>query len=154
VFTGSENSWAALINQTLRWNNGGLFSPEILTRINYTVLMLTISLSVLAFLLLPFFPKLWPMPLAQLIVMLENTLGALFIAGGGTCGKGQGGNTAGPGREKTPPGAGKRAPPPSSLPGVFWIRELLFMPFYMTLMTILGFLGVKTTWKESTVKPY
>jgi cellulose synthase/poly-beta-1,6-N-acetylglucosamine synthase-like glycosyltransferase len=163
VFTGSENSWAALINQTLRWNNGGLFSPEILTRINYTVLMLTISASVLALLLLPFFPKLWPMPLAQLIVMLENTLGALFIAGGGTCGGGacgggicgkrQGGNTAGPGRKKAPPGAGKR-PPPSSLPGIFWIRELLFMPFYMTLMTILGFLGVKTTWKESTVKPY
>jgi cellulose synthase/poly-beta-1,6-N-acetylglucosamine synthase-like glycosyltransferase len=137
VFTCSENSWASLINQTLRWNNGGLFSPEILTRINYTVLMLTISAGALACLLLPFFPKLWPMPLAQLIVMLENTAGALFIAGGGVRGKGA---------------AGKSAGPRSSLPGVFWIRELLFMPFYMTLMTILGFLGVRTTWKESAVK--
>jgi cellulose synthase/poly-beta-1,6-N-acetylglucosamine synthase-like glycosyltransferase len=138
VFTGSEDSWKALINQTLRWNNGGLFSPEILTRINYTVLMLTISASALAIFLLPFFPNLWPMPLAQLIVMLENTAGALFIAGGGACGK----------------EAGKSARRPSSLPGVFWIRELLFMPFYMTLMTILGFSGAKTTWKESAVKPY
>jgi hypothetical protein len=25
------------------------------------------------------------------------------------------------------------------------------MPCYMTLMTIMGFCGVKTTWKESTI---
>ncbi|MDR0399935.1 MAG: glycosyltransferase [Treponema sp.] len=130
VFTGFEPSWKALINQTLRWNNGGLFSPEILTRINYTVLMITIAAAVFAFLLLPLFPNLWPMPLAQLIVMLENTAGALFIARGGI---------------------GKTGKAGSSLPPVFWIRELLFMPFYMTLMTILGFLGVKTTWKNSTL---
>jgi hypothetical protein len=146
VYTKPETAWGALINQTLRWNNGGLFSPEIVTRINYTVLMLTISVSVLAFFLLPFFPKLWPMPLAQLIVMLENTLGALFIAGGGACGKAEGGNRAGRGK------GGSRGPAGSSLPELCWIRELLFMPFYMTLMTILGFLGVKTTWKESTMK--
>lgn len=148
VFTGSEDSWKALVNQTLRWNNGGLFSPELLTRINYTVLMLTITASVLAFFLLPFFPNLWPMPLAQLIVMLENTGGALFIAGGG-----MGGGKAVKGAEDAA-GAGKNRKARSSLPPVFWIRELLFMPFYMTLMTVLGFLGVKTTWKESTVKPY
>jgi cellulose synthase/poly-beta-1,6-N-acetylglucosamine synthase-like glycosyltransferase len=148
VFTGQENSWKALINQTLRWNNGGLFSPEIVTRVNYTILMLTISASVLAFFLLPLFPKLWPMPLAQLIVMLENTLGVLFIAGGGACGKEDGGIRAERGKR------GKRRGPaggPSSLPGLFWIRELLFMPFYMTLMTVLGFLGIRTTWKESTM---
>jgi cellulose synthase/poly-beta-1,6-N-acetylglucosamine synthase-like glycosyltransferase len=148
VFTGSEDSWKTLINQTLRWNNGGLFSPELLTRINYTVLMLTIAASVLAFFLLPFFPKLWPMPLAQLIVMLENTAGALFIAGGGVW------------REravkevKDAAEAGENIKTRSSLPPGFWIRELLFMPFYMTLMTILGFLGLRTTWKENTVKPY
>jgi cellulose synthase/poly-beta-1,6-N-acetylglucosamine synthase-like glycosyltransferase len=141
VFTGVENSWKALINQTLRWNNGGLFSPELLTRINYTVLMLTIAASVLAFFLLPLFPKLWPMPLAQLIVMAENTVGALFIAGGGALG-----GTA-------VKGAGGDIKTRSSLPPVFWIREFFFMPFYMTLMTVLGFLGVKTTWKESAVKP-
>jgi cellulose synthase/poly-beta-1,6-N-acetylglucosamine synthase-like glycosyltransferase len=130
VFTGSEPSWKALVNQTLRWNNGGLFSPEILTRINYSVLMLTITTAVLALFLLPLFPELWPMPLAQLIVMLENTAGALFIARGGL---------------------GPRQNPEGSLPRSPWIRELLFMPFYMTLMTVLGFLGVKTTWKDSTL---
>jgi cellulose synthase/poly-beta-1,6-N-acetylglucosamine synthase-like glycosyltransferase len=132
VFTTAESSWKTLINQTLRWNNGGLFSPELLTRINYTVLMLTISTAALAFLLLPFFPKLWPMPLAQLIVMLENTAGALFIARGGI-------------EKNTGPG--------SSLPPFFWIRELLFMPFYMTLMTLMGFCGVKTTWKNAPIGP-
>jgi cellulose synthase/poly-beta-1,6-N-acetylglucosamine synthase-like glycosyltransferase len=145
VFTGSEDSWKALINQTLRWNNGGLFSPEPLTRINYTVLMLTIAAGVLALFFLPFFPTLWPMPLAQCIIMLENTAGALFIAGGGTWG-----GTAVRGAEEAA-GAGKNAGARSSLPPVFWIREFFFMPFYMTLMSFLGFLGVKTTWKETVM---
>jgi cellulose synthase/poly-beta-1,6-N-acetylglucosamine synthase-like glycosyltransferase len=145
VFTKSEPSWKALVNQTLRWNNGGLFSPEIVTRINYTILMLTIAVSVLALFLLPLFPKLWPMPLAQLIVMLENTAGALFIAGGGTWGGG--------GATREASGGAVKATHRPSLPPVFWLRELLFMPFYMTLMTALGFLGVKTTWKETTMGP-
>ncbi|MDR2176632.1 MAG: glycosyltransferase [Treponema sp.] len=136
VATKPETGWKALVNQTLRWNNGGLFSPEIVTRINYTVLMLTITASVLALFLLPLFPKLWPMPLAQLIVMAENTAGALFIAGGGTKARGKGKDS-------------KRF----SLPPVFWVREFLFMPLYMTLMTALGFLGVKTTWKDSKMRP-
>jgi cellulose synthase/poly-beta-1,6-N-acetylglucosamine synthase-like glycosyltransferase len=128
VRTGCELSWRALINQTLRWNNGGLFSPEIVTRINYTILMLLIATDALVILFLPFFPKLWPMPVAQLIVMLENTAGALFIAKGG-----------------------KDTSQPLSLPPALWVRELLFMPFYMTLMTIMGFCGIKTTWKGSDV---
>ncbi|MDR2376097.1 MAG: glycosyltransferase [Treponema sp.] len=134
VYTKPETSWKALINQTLRWNNGGLFSPEIVTRINYTILMLTITVCTLALFLMPLYPKLWPMPLAQFIVMLENTLGAVCIARGGRW-KGRGTETR------------------SSLPPLFWLRELLVMPFYMTLMTVLGFLGVKTTWKETTMGP-
>ncbi|MDR0669194.1 MAG: glycosyltransferase [Treponema sp.] len=135
VHTKPETGWKALINQTLRWNNGGLFSPEIVTRINYTILMLTITVCTLALFLMPLYPPLWPMPLAQFIVMLENTLGAVFIARGGR-------------------GAGKGPESRSSLPPLFWIRELLVMPFYMTLMTVLGFLGVKTTWKETTMGPH
>jgi cellulose synthase/poly-beta-1,6-N-acetylglucosamine synthase-like glycosyltransferase len=129
VHTGPESAWKSLLNQTLRWNNGGLFSPEIVTRINYTILMITIALCTLPLFFLPLYPKLWPMPLAQLIVMLENTLGALCIGRGG------------------------REARARSLPPQLWIRELLFMPFYMTLMTALGFLGVKTTWKETTMGP-
>jgi cellulose synthase/poly-beta-1,6-N-acetylglucosamine synthase-like glycosyltransferase len=128
VHTKPESAWRALINQTLRWNNGGLFSPEIITRINYTILMITITLCTLSLFFLPLYPKLWPMPLGQFIVMLENTLGALCIARGG-----------------------RRTKARSSLPPQRWIRELLFMPFYMTLMTVLGFWGVKTTWKETTM---
>jgi cellulose synthase/poly-beta-1,6-N-acetylglucosamine synthase-like glycosyltransferase len=144
VFTKSEDSWRSLINQTLRWNNGGLFSPEPFTRINYTVLMLTIVVCALAPLFLPLFPALWPLPLAQFIVMLENTAGALFIARGGF------GKTP---KAVFPKPGSSAGPPASSLPPVCWIRELLFMPFYMSLMTLMGFFGVKTTWKDSPIGP-
>ncbi|GHV60776.1 hypothetical protein AGMMS49587_03250 [Spirochaetia bacterium] len=122
VKTGAEHSWKTFINQTLRWNNGGLFSPEMLTRINYNLLMIVISTGILAIPLLPFFPGLWPMPLGVFIVMIENTIGSLCIA-------------------------------KSSLPRprFCWIPELLFTPVYFTLMTIMGYLGIKTNWKGSRV---
>jgi len=44
VITLGENTWKTLINQTLRWNNGGLFSPDKVTRINYNFLMITIGM--------------------------------------------------------------------------------------------------------------
>ncbi|MDR3146996.1 MAG: hypothetical protein LBU00_01310, partial [Treponema sp.] len=140
VGTKPETTWKTLINQTLRWNNGGLFSPEPVTRLNYTILMLTITVCALVLFLVPLYPPLWPMPLAQFIVMLENTLGALCIARGGAPAKGAAAQAA---------RSGRIVQARSSLPPVFWIRELLFMPFYMTLMTLMGFLGVKTTWKDS-----
>jgi cellulose synthase/poly-beta-1,6-N-acetylglucosamine synthase-like glycosyltransferase len=43
VLTLSETSWKSLVNQTLRWNNGGLFSPDFGTRLNFNVLMIMIS---------------------------------------------------------------------------------------------------------------
>jgi cellulose synthase/poly-beta-1,6-N-acetylglucosamine synthase-like glycosyltransferase len=128
VFTGAEKSWRSLANQTLRWNNGGLFSPETVTRINYTVLMLVISMGSLALPLLPFLPKLWPMPAGLFVVMIENTIGSLCIA-----------------RRRDRQGSSL---PPSPL---LWLPELVFMPFYMTAMTIMGYLGIKTDWKGSNV---
>ncbi|GHV90228.1 glycosyl transferase [Spirochaetia bacterium] len=122
VKTGAEKSWKSLINQTLRWNNGGLFSPEILTRINYNLLMIVISTGILAIPLLPFVPGLWPMPLGVLIVMLENTAGALCI--------------------------GKSSLP---RPRFLWIPELLFTPVYFTLMTLMGYLGIRTDWKGNKI---
>jgi cellulose synthase/poly-beta-1,6-N-acetylglucosamine synthase-like glycosyltransferase len=120
VKTAAEKSWKSLINQTLRWNNGGLFSPEIVTRLNYNMLMIIISTGILAIPLLPFVPGLWPMPLGVLIVMIENTIGALCISG-------------------------------PSLPRsrLRHIPELLFTPVYFTLMTIMGYLGIRTDWKGS-----
>jgi cellulose synthase/poly-beta-1,6-N-acetylglucosamine synthase-like glycosyltransferase len=132
VFTGAEKSWRSFINQTLRWNNGGLFSPEAVTRINYTVLMLVISTGIFALPLLPILPKLWPMPTGVFIVMIENTIGSLRIAR----------------RRKISPQGGASSLPPSPF---LWLPELIFMPFYMTAMTVMGYLGIKTNWKGSEV---
>jgi cellulose synthase/poly-beta-1,6-N-acetylglucosamine synthase-like glycosyltransferase len=132
VFTGAEKSWRNFVNQTLRWNNGGLFSPEAVTRINYTVLMLVISTGIFALPLLPLLPKLWPLPAGVFIVMIENTIGSLCIAR----------------RRKISPQEGSSLPPSPFL----WLPELIFMPFYMTAMTVMGYLGVKTNWKGSEVE--
>jgi cellulose synthase/poly-beta-1,6-N-acetylglucosamine synthase-like glycosyltransferase len=118
VETGAEHSWRSFINQTLRWNNGGLFSPDPLTRLNYNLLMLVISTGVLALPLLPFFPGLWPLPLGVFIVMIENTLAAFGLF-----------------KKKLPRG------------GAAYFLTLLFTPLYFTLMTLLGYCGVKVTWK-------
>jgi cellulose synthase/poly-beta-1,6-N-acetylglucosamine synthase-like glycosyltransferase len=128
VFTGAEGSWRRFANQTLRWNNGGLFSPETVTRINYTVLMLVISTGILAIPLLPLLPKLWPLPAGVFAVMIENTIGSLCIA-------------------RRRDGQGSSLPRSSLL----WLPELIFMPFYMTAMTIMGYLGIKTDWKGTRV---
>jgi len=122
VETGAENSWRSFINQTLRWNNGGLFSPEALTRFNYNLLMLVISAGILAIPLLPFFPGLWTLPAGVFIVMIENTIAAFALF-----------------REKLPRGG--------LLIKLGYFLTLLFMPVYMTLMTIMGYAHIKTTWK-------
>jgi len=123
VETDAENSWRSFINQTLRWNNGGLFSPEILTRINYNLLMLVISTGILAIPFLPFFPGLWPLPAGVFIVMIENTIAAFGLF-----------------RAKLPKGG--------LLIKLGYFLTLLFMPCYLTLMTLMGYARVKTTWKN------
>jgi cellulose synthase/poly-beta-1,6-N-acetylglucosamine synthase-like glycosyltransferase len=120
VMTWGENSWGALISQTLRWNNGGLFSPELSTRLNFGFLMISISLGMLAIPLLPFIPTLWPLPAAILFSSLTmNAISTLILF--------------------------KRALPKA---GPAWILHTVFTPLYFTLLTILGFLGVKPSWKE------
>ena len=124
VITQGEATWKELINQTLRWNNGGLFCPDPITRFNYNFLMITISMGTLALVLLPFFPSIWPLPLGPLTVMIFNTIANLGLFG-------------------------------VSLPrrsfSFGYALTLLFTPVYFSLMTILGFLGVKTTWKDVQV---
>jgi cellulose synthase/poly-beta-1,6-N-acetylglucosamine synthase-like glycosyltransferase len=120
VMTRGERSWGALINQTLRWNNGGLFSPDRSTRLNFGFLMIAISMGILAIPLLPFLPSLWPLPSAVLCSMAANTLATLRIFG-------------------------------AALPkaGPAWMLHTVFTPMYFTLLTILGFLGKKPSWKDS-----
>jgi len=124
VITQGEKTWKTLINQTLRWNNGGIFSPDKATRINYSFLMITITMGVLAFPLLPFIPSIWPLPLGPVTVMVFNTIANLGLFG-------------------------------VSLPrrtfGFDYLLTLLFMPVYMALMTIMGYFGIKPTWKGKEV---
>jgi cellulose synthase/poly-beta-1,6-N-acetylglucosamine synthase-like glycosyltransferase len=126
IMTGAEKTWRNFINQTLRWNNGGLFSPELMTRINYNLLMLVISTGILAIPLLPIFPNLWPMPTGVFIVMIENTIAAFGLF-----------------RKKLPPGG------PLNLG---YLLTLLFTPVYFTLMTIMGYCGIKVTWKDRVIR--
>jgi cellulose synthase/poly-beta-1,6-N-acetylglucosamine synthase-like glycosyltransferase len=122
VKTGGEISWKALVNQTLRWNNGGLFSPDPGTRFNFGFLMITISMGILAIPLLPFFPGLWPLPAAVMIAMTGNTVATLRLFGASL-----------PRR------------------GWAYLIQLVFTPMYFTFLTILGFCGVKVQWKGSPV---
>jgi len=122
VITQGESSWKALVNQTLRWNNGGLFSPDGVTRFNYTFLMVTISMGIVTIPLLPFIPSIWPLPLGVLVSMTFNTIANL--------------------------GLFRTSLPRQSFA---YILTLLFTPVYFTFLTALGFLGVKPTWKGETV---
>ena len=124
VITQGENCWKDLISQTLRWNNGGLFSPDLSTRFNYNFLMITISMGVLAFPLVFFIPSIWPLPLGPVTVMVFNTIANLCLFG-------------------------------VSLPrrsfSFGYLLTLLFTPVYFTLMTLLGFLGIKPKWKGKKI---
>jgi cellulose synthase/poly-beta-1,6-N-acetylglucosamine synthase-like glycosyltransferase len=124
VDTAAEKSWRSFINQTLRWNNGGLFSPEGVTRFNYNLLMLLISTSILAIPLLPFFPGLWPLPAGMFLAMLENHIAVFALFG-----------------TKMPKG--------KFLTKLAYALFLLFMPAYLTLLTIMGYLRINTNWKGS-----
>jgi cellulose synthase/poly-beta-1,6-N-acetylglucosamine synthase-like glycosyltransferase len=127
VETAAEKSWRAFINQTLRWNNGGLFSPDKITAFNYNLLMLIIGAGILALPLLPFIPALWPLPTAVLIGMIMNNTVAFALF-----------------RARLPSGG------LSVKLGYF--LTLLFMPAYLTLMTLMGYAGIKATWKDELVK--
>jgi len=125
VETVAEDTWRGFISQTLRWNNGGLFSPEPMTCFNYNLLMLVITTGILAIPLLPFFPGLWPMTAGVYIVMIENTIAAFGLF-----------------RKKLPPGG------PLNLG---YVLTLLFTPVYFSLMTIMGYCRVKIKWKGKEI---
>ncbi|MDR2482774.1 MAG: glycosyltransferase [Treponema sp.] len=118
VMTRQEPSWKRLVNQTLRWNNGGLFSPDWTTRINFTILMLIIASGVVTVPFLPFCPGLWVFPAMVLFGMTLNTIAALRLFG---------------------------ASMPRA--GAAYILQVLFIPCYFTFLTALGFLGVKAGWE-------
>ncbi|MDR1410875.1 MAG: glycosyltransferase [Spirochaetaceae bacterium] len=118
VLTKNERTWKALVNQTLRWNNGGLFSPAAGTRLNFGFLMVTISMGILAIPVLPFINGLWPLPAAVLFSMTMNTIATLRLFG-----------------------------PALPRGGLGYVVQIVFTPAYFTFLTILGFCGVKADWK-------
>ena len=122
VITQGEHTWKDLVSQTLRWNNGGLFSPDLITRINFTFLMVTISMGIVTIPLLPFVPSIWPLPLGVLVSMTFNTIANLGLF-----------------RVSLP----RRS--------FAYILTLLFTPVYFTFLTALGFLGIKPKWKNQAV---
>jgi len=122
VETSAEKTWRDFINQTLRWNNGGLFSPDPVTRFNYAFLMITISMGIVTVPLLPFIPSIWPLPVGVLTSMTFNTIANLVLF-----------------RISLP----RRR--------FAYILTLLFTPVYFTFLTALGFLGIKPKWKGETV---
>ena len=124
VITQGEKTWRAMINQTLRWNNGGIFSPDPATRFNYNFLMITITMGVLAFPFLPFFPSVWPLPLGPVTVMVFNTIANIGLFGVSL---------------------------PRRRFCFGYLLTLLFTPAYFALMTIMGFLGIKPEWKGKRV---
>jgi cellulose synthase/poly-beta-1,6-N-acetylglucosamine synthase-like glycosyltransferase len=125
VETAAEKTWRGFINQTPRWNNGGAFSPDPATRINYNFLLLIIAAGIFALPFLPFFPGLWPLPFAVLIGMIENTAAIFGLF-----------------RVKLPQGG----------PLNFgYALSLFFTPVYSTLMLIMGYCGIKVTWKGKNV---
>jgi cellulose synthase/poly-beta-1,6-N-acetylglucosamine synthase-like glycosyltransferase len=123
VLTRPEQSWAAFLNQTLRWNNGGLFSADPLTRIGFGGLMISISMGIIAIPFLPLCPGLWPLPAAVLLSMIMNTAAVLAMGS---------------------------VPPLTNAAG--YVIQLLFTPAWMTLLTVLGFLGLKPGWKGSSFR--
>ena len=118
IMTLGENNWKDFIVQTLRWNNGGLFSPDLATRLNFGFLMITISMGILAIPFLPFIPLLWPLSAAVLISMTANTIATLLVFGVSLPKK-----------------------------GIAYVIQCVFTPMYFTFLTVLGLCGIKPKWK-------
>jgi cellulose synthase/poly-beta-1,6-N-acetylglucosamine synthase-like glycosyltransferase len=118
VVTTPVPGWRELITQGLRWNNGGLFAPDLETRLVFGALALSISAGVISVPFVFAVPGLWMLPAAILASMLMNTIATVGMAG--------------------------RMLPAS------WPRlaaQLVYMPINFTLLTLLGLLGIKVSWK-------
>ncbi|MDR2518191.1 MAG: glycosyltransferase [Spirochaetaceae bacterium] len=119
VITEGEQTWKALVNQTLRWNNGGLFSPDRATRFNFGFLMITIAMGMTAMPFLWAAPSLLPLSGAVLAAMSLNTAATLGLFGSALPGK-----------------------------GPVYLALTVFTPLYFTFLTILGFCRVKPLWRS------
>lgn len=81
IMTETEQTWKQFIIQGIRWTKGGIFSPDITTKIVFSMLMGMISIGIIAITFLFLVPNLWLLPFAVCCVMLMNTMGAFLISG-------------------------------------------------------------------------
>ncbi len=86
VTTAPEQSFRRLVRQELRWNTGGIFAPEIATRLSYRYVMFHLSLSVLAIPFALLFAPLLFLPLSSfvsmsLVALLGGMLGSMPVRG-------------------------------------------------------------------------
>lgn len=123
VMTETEKSWQRFIGQTLRWTKGGIFSPDLGTRLSFSFLMGMISLGILAIPFLVLVPALWPLPLSVYSAMLMNTLAVLWISKGALRG----------------------------LNLLDILVQFLVTPVINSLLTIMAFLRVSVYWKGKKV---
>ncbi len=122
VVTTPEPGWRELVRQGLRWNNGGLFAPDPATMIAFNYLMLVITLGILFAPLVPFLPALgWFTAAAYWAIVADTLAAASFSAG--------------------------------ILPRPFfrWLPHSFLMPPYFAFLTLLGYLGIEVSWKDSTI---
>ena len=123
VVTSPESSWRELARQGLRWNDGGLFAPDLSTRIGFNYLMLVIAFGVALIPLVPFFPALgWFTAAAYWAIVADTIAAASFSAG--------------------------ILPRPYRN----WIPHSLLMPPYFGFLTVLGYLGIEVRWKGTAIR--
>lgn len=118
VVTMPVSGWRELVTQGLRWNNGGLFAPDLETRLVFGALALSIAAGVLALPFITAVPGLWMLPAAVLAAMVMNTLATVNMAG-----------------------------IMLSVSWPRLALQLAYMPVHFTLLTLLGLLGIKVNWK-------
>ena len=119
IQTRREPSWAALINQTLRWHHGGLFSRDPATSLSFTALALFFLLCALCIPAAVFYPSLLAVPAAVFIEVFLGNLPARRFAGKSLR---------------------------LGLPRFIFLS--FFIEYFFTLLTALSFLGRKPDWKR------
>ena len=119
VFTRCEPTWKQLINQTLRWHHGGLFSPDAVTAISFGTLALIFLLCALCFPLALIHPPFLIVPAVVLIEIIVGNFPAKLYAGKSL---------------------------PLKLP--LFLFLCFFIEYFFTLLTVLSFAGKKPDWKR------
>lgn len=122
VVTTPETSFREFARQGLRWNNGGLFAPDLATRLAFNYLMVIIALGVLFLPVIAFVPSLWPLSFCSYFAITVDTLCSAYFARG-------------------------MLPRPYWK----WIPHSFLTPAYFGLLTILGYLGIQVSWKGASI---